>query len=45
MSEVTVAQLAKVVGIPADRLLGQLVDAGIQAKGLDDPISDEEKSR
>jgi len=45
MSEVTVAQLAKVVGIPADRLMEQLADAGIQAKNPDDTISDEEKSK
>jgi translation initiation factor IF-2 len=45
MSEVTVAQLAKVVGIPADRLMEQLADAGIQAKDPEDTISDEEKSR
>ncbi len=45
MSEVTVAQLAKVVGIPADRLMEQLADAGIQAKNPEDTISDEEKSR
>ncbi len=45
MSEVTVEQLAKVVGIPSEQLLGQLVDAGIQAKGPDDKISDDEKSK
>ncbi|MEJ2691490.1 MAG: translation initiation factor IF-2 [Candidatus Thiodiazotropha sp.] len=45
MSEVTVAQLAKVVGIPPDRLMEQLVDAGIQAKDPEDTISDEEKSK
>jgi translation initiation factor IF-2 len=45
MSEVTVAQLAKVVGIPADRLMEQLADAGIQAKDPEDKISDEEKSK
>ncbi|MCU7914663.1 MAG: translation initiation factor IF-2 [Candidatus Thiodiazotropha sp. (ex Gloverina cf. vestifex)] len=45
MSEVTVAQLAKVVGISADRLMEQLADAGIQAKDPEDKISDEEKSK
>jgi translation initiation factor IF-2 len=45
MSEVTVAQLANVVGIPADRLMEQLEDAGIQAKTPDDRISDEEKAK
>jgi translation initiation factor IF-2 len=44
MSEVTVSQLAKVVGIPADRLMEQLADAGIQAKDPDDTITDEEKT-
>jgi translation initiation factor IF-2 len=45
MSEVTVAQLANVVGIPADLLMEQLADAGIQAKSLEDRISDEEKAK
>ncbi len=45
MSEVTVAQLAKVVGIPADRLMEQLADAGIQAKNPEDTITDDEKSK
>ncbi|MCU7848093.1 MAG: translation initiation factor IF-2 [Candidatus Thiodiazotropha sp. (ex Lucinoma kastoroae)] len=45
MSEVTVAQLANVVGIPADRLMEQLEGAGIQAKSPEDRISDEEKAR
>ncbi|MES9852290.1 MAG: translation initiation factor IF-2 [Candidatus Thiodiazotropha sp. L084R] len=45
MSEVTVAQLANVVGIPADLLMEQLADAGITARSPDDRISDEEKSK
>ncbi len=45
MSEVTVAQLANVVGIPADLLMEQLADAGIQAKSPEDRISDEEKAK
>jgi len=45
MSEVTVSQLAKVVGIPADRLIEQLADAGIQAKDPDARISDDEKAK
>ncbi|MCU7882270.1 MAG: translation initiation factor IF-2 [Candidatus Thiodiazotropha sp. (ex Lucinoma aequizonata)] len=45
MSEVTVAQLANVVGIPADQLMEQLESAGIQAKSPEDRISDEEKAR
>jgi len=45
MSEVTVSQLAKVIGIPADRLMEQLADAGIRAKHPDDKITDDEKSK
>jgi translation initiation factor IF-2 len=45
MSEVTVTQLAKVVGIPADRLMEQLADAGVQAKHPEDTISDAEKTK
>ncbi len=45
MSEVTVSQLAEVVGIPPDRLMEQLADAGIQAKDASDTISDDEKAR
>ncbi|MES9928403.1 MAG: translation initiation factor IF-2 N-terminal domain-containing protein, partial [Candidatus Thiodiazotropha sp. 6PDIVS] len=45
MSEVTVAQLANVVGIPADLLMEQLADAGITARSPDDRISDEEKAK
>jgi translation initiation factor IF-2 len=45
MSEVTVSQLAKVIGIPADRLMEQLANAGIRAKHPDDKISDDEKAR
>ncbi len=45
MSEVTVAQLANVVGIPANLLMEQLANAGIQAKSPEDRISDEEKAK
>jgi translation initiation factor IF-2 len=45
MSEVTVSQLAKVIGIPADRLMEQLADAGIRTKHPDDKISDDEKAK
>ncbi len=41
--QVTVRQLADVVGIPLDRLLGQLEDAGVAVKGADEKISDKEK--
>ncbi|PID62697.1 MAG: translation initiation factor IF-2 [Gammaproteobacteria bacterium] len=43
MAEVTVKQLATVVGTPVDRLLEQLRDAGIEKAGADDTISDAEK--
>jgi translation initiation factor IF-2 len=45
MSEVTVSQLAKVIGIPADRLMEQLADAGIRAKHPEDKITDDEKAK
>jgi translation initiation factor IF-2 len=45
MSEVTVSQLAKVVGIPADRLIEQLADAGIEASDPNDTITDDEKAK
>ncbi len=43
MSEVTVKQFAEVVGIPVDRLLLQLNDAGLSDKSADETISDDEK--
>jgi len=43
MSDVTVSQLATDVGIPIDRLLRQLGEAGIAKTSGDDPISDDEK--
>lgn len=43
MSEVTVKQFAEVVGIPIDRLLAQLGDAGFAKSNADATISDEEK--
>lgn len=45
MSQVTVRQLAEVVGIPVDRLMGQLGDAGLDFKDPDDPISNEDKQK
>mgnify|MGYP001357443173 CR=1 FL=1 len=44
MLDVTVRQFADVVGISVDKLVQQLGQAGIDAKGPDDTISDEEKS-
>ncbi len=43
MAEVTVKQLAQVVGTPIDKLLEQLSDAGIAKTGEGDMISDSEK--
>ncbi|MGX2039806.1 translation initiation factor IF-2 [Methylocaldum sp. MU1018] len=43
MSDVTVRQLAEVVGIPLDRLLTQLGDAGLEKNDADDVLSDTEK--
>jgi len=43
MSDVTVRQLAEVVGIPLDRLLTQLGDAGLVVSSADDMLSDAEK--
>ena len=43
MSEVTVSQLASDVGIPVDRLLKQLSDAGIAKQSAEDIITEQEK--
>ena len=43
MAEVTVKQLADVVGTPVERLLEQIKDAGLAADNADAPISDEDK--
>lgn len=43
MSDVTVRQLAEVVGIPLERLLAQLGDAGLAKSNADDVLSDAEK--
>ena len=43
MSEVTVKQLADVVGIPPERLLAQLQEAGLEKASQDDTISENEK--
>jgi translation initiation factor IF-2 len=43
MSEVTVSQLASDVGIPVDRLLKQLSDAGISKQSAEDIITEQEK--
>ncbi len=43
MSDITVKQLAADVGIPVDRLLAQLVEAGLKKNGAEDAVSEEEK--
>ncbi|CCE22627.1 Translation initiation factor IF-2 [Methylotuvimicrobium alcaliphilum 20Z] len=43
MSDKTVRQLAEVVGIPLERLLEQLKEAGLSAHAPDDVISEDEK--
>ena len=43
MSEVTVKQFAEVVGIPVDRLIAQLSDAGLPEKTSEETITDDEK--
>ncbi len=45
MSEMTVKQLAEVVGIPAERLLSQLGEAGISIDAADASISEVEKKQ
>ena len=43
MSDVTVKQFAENVGIPVDRLMTQLEEAGSSIKSMDQAISDKEK--
>lgn len=43
MAEVTVKQLAEVVGIPVDRLIAQLGEAGREIKDENESLSDEDK--
>jgi len=43
MSKVTVLDLSTVVGIPVDRLIQQLADAGVQNKQANDLLNDEDK--
>ena len=44
MADVTVGDLAKVVGITAERLLAQIKEAGLPHTRVDDPISNEDKN-
>jgi translation initiation factor IF-2 len=43
MAETTVDQLAKVVGVPVDRLLQQMKEAGLSHEAADQAVSDVEK--
>ncbi|PVY75942.1 translation initiation factor 2 (bIF-2) [Tamilnaduibacter salinus] len=45
MAEVTVKQLADDVGAPVDRLLRQIVEAGLKARSEDDSVSSDEKQQ
>ncbi|TNE78721.1 MAG: translation initiation factor IF-2 [Gammaproteobacteria bacterium] len=45
MAEVTVSELAKVVGASVDRLLSQMQEAGLPHSSADAPVSDEEKQK
>jgi len=45
MTDVTVKQFAEVVGVPPDRLLVQLGEAGLSVGGENDTISDSEKTQ
>ncbi|MEX2525140.1 MAG: translation initiation factor IF-2 [Gammaproteobacteria bacterium] len=44
MPEVTVKQYADVIGIPVERLLEQLQEAGLSERNAEDMINDDEKS-
>ena len=43
MSEVTVKQFAETIGVPVDRLVGQLKDAGVSATAADSLVGDDDK--
>src|SRR5699024_11179018 len=45
MAQTTVKQLASEVGIPVDRLVSRLAEAGLDASGPDDLLSDDDKLR
>ncbi|WP_113907375.1 translation initiation factor IF-2 [Aliidiomarina celeris] len=45
MAEVKVEKLASDIGTSVDRLLKQLSDAGIQKKGADDSVTEDEKAQ
>ncbi|MBW3567833.1 MAG: translation initiation factor IF-2 associated domain-containing protein, partial [Proteobacteria bacterium] len=43
MAEVTVKQFADALGVPVDRLLTQLGDAGLKVSSAEESINDEQK--
>ena len=43
MAETTIKGFAEQIGIPPDKLLKQLVAAGIAEKNIEDILSDQEK--
>ncbi|MGB8716032.1 MAG: translation initiation factor IF-2 associated domain-containing protein, partial [Rhodanobacteraceae bacterium] len=45
MSDVTIKQLAKVLGTSADKLLAQLAEAGMEFSGPDQAVSNQEKMK
>ncbi|HKJ18182.1 MAG TPA: translation initiation factor IF-2 [Xanthomonadales bacterium] len=45
MSKVTVSQLADVLGVNVSKLLAQLNEAGIEAAGSDDAVSNDDKKK
>ena len=45
MSDVTVKQFSETIGVPTERLLGQLNDAGIKVKDIEDTITDADKEK
>jgi translation initiation factor IF-2 len=45
MAEVTVSQLAKVVGTTVEKLLSQMKEAGLAHEAGEQPVSDEDKQR
>ena len=45
MSQVTVRQLAEVVGVPVERLIEQLGEAGMSFGDPDAPVSNKDKMR
>ena len=43
MAETTIKAFATQIGVQPERLLTQLVSAGVSGKGVDDSLTDEEK--